>query len=196
MIHYDHGMVGATVALAVAAPRRLGWPAVLLGALIGMFPDWDATPRHFSRDVYLTGHRVWGHNLFAVTLAGAALGGLGYWIHESVPRQQAEAPVSPRTGAGPWIVLGVLICWTHPVLDILYCGPDVGRVWAVAIFWPIASGDVAVPWMPSNDRGATLILTVGLAAAILGRGHSQRWACLSLALLAIYIGARGAMLPR
>jgi hypothetical protein len=67
MVYYDHAMVGATLAVALGAQRRYGWPVVALAALAGMFPDWDATPKHFSPRTYQIGHRVWGHNLFAVT---------------------------------------------------------------------------------------------------------------------------------
>jgi len=59
MVHYDHGMLGATLAVAVGAQRRLGWPAVALAALAAMFPDWDAMSKHISPRTYQAGHRVW-----------------------------------------------------------------------------------------------------------------------------------------
>src|SRR4051812_4718884 len=118
MVHYDHGMLGATLAVAAGAHRRLGWPAVALAALAAMFPDWDAMSKHISPQTYQAGHRVWGHNLFAVTLAGIALGGLGYLIHNSRPTSQTPSAIR----LGPWVVLGVLIMWSHPLLDVLYCG--------------------------------------------------------------------------
>lgn len=91
MVYYDHALVGATLAVAAGMQRRYGWPAVMLAALAGMFPDWDATPKHFYPEAYVAGHRVWGHNLFAVTLAGAALGGLGYLIDRSPGGRDARS---------------------------------------------------------------------------------------------------------
>src|SRR5262249_54847945 len=118
MVYFDHGMLGAT--LAVGAQRRLGWPAGGPGAPAALVPGWDAMSKHISPQTYQIGHRVWGHNLFAVTIAGIALGGLGYLIHNSRPRSQPQTPSA--THLGPWVVLGVLIMWTHPLLDVIYCG--------------------------------------------------------------------------
>jgi hypothetical protein len=90
--YYDHGMIGATLAVAAGAQRRYGWAAVVLAALAAMFPDWDAaTERSYPR-AYAEGHRFWGHNLFAETAAGAALGWLGYLIHRSRSRRLARPP--------------------------------------------------------------------------------------------------------
>jgi hypothetical protein len=193
MIHYDHGMVGATVALAVGAHRRHGWPIVFLAALIGMFPDWDAVPRHVSPEIYRRGHRIWGHNIFAVTLAGAGLGWLGYWIHTSVARRRSSASFTPPGGPASWILLGLLIMWTHPLLDILYAGPESPSNWPVGLLWPITSVGFALPGMPNNDRGASILLAAGLLAGALMPRRSQRWACLGLILLPIYVGVRRAL---
>src|SRR5438874_509089 len=109
MVYYDHAMLGATVAMAVGAQRRYGWAVVVLAALAGMVPDWDAASKHVSTPVYEAGHRVWGHNLFAVTLAGAALGWLGYAIHRSLAHRFAAQAAGDSDGVGPWIVLGVAV---------------------------------------------------------------------------------------
>src|SRR5262249_28013257 len=55
MVYYDHAMVGATLAVAVGAQRRYGWGVVLLAALVGMFPDWDALSKHVSPQTYKVG---------------------------------------------------------------------------------------------------------------------------------------------
>jgi hypothetical protein len=194
MVHYDHGMLGATLAVAVGAPRRLGWPAVVLAALAGMFPDWDAMSKHVSPRTYQIGHRVWGHNLFAVTLAGIALGGLGYLIHNSRPRLPAQELSPAATRLGPWVVLGVLILWTHPLLDVIYCGLEREADWPVGLLWPVVSGGYGVPWMPWHDWGATAILLGGLILIAVAGRYRQVSACLSLLVLGLYVAFRGALL--
>src|SRR5262249_39949001 len=58
MVYYDHALVGATLSVAAGMQRRYGWPAVMLAALAGMFPDWDAIPKHTWPQAYVLGHRV------------------------------------------------------------------------------------------------------------------------------------------
>lgn len=190
MVHYDHAMVGATLALAAGVERRYGWTPALLAALIAMFPDWDALPKHISPEAYLAGHRVWGHNLFAVTVAGAVLGGLAYLVHHSGAARFRGAAVAPPPLA-LWVVLGVVIIWSHPLLDLLYCGLHHDADWPVKLLWPVAPAGFSLPWMPWSDWGATIILFAGLLVAFLSREYRQSAACASLALLVSYIGVRG-----
>jgi membrane-bound metal-dependent hydrolase YbcI (DUF457 family) len=187
MVYYDHAMVGATLAVAVGAPRRHGWPVVLLAALAGMAPDWDALSKHISPRTYEAGHRVWGHNLFAVTLAGVALGLLGYLIQQSRPSRRTAAPL------GTWIALCVLILWSHPILDLLYCGLGHNADWPVALLWPVLSERFAVPWVPWSDWGATALLGAGLLLVAAAGRFRQAAGCASLVLLGLYIGLRGAL---
>jgi membrane-bound metal-dependent hydrolase YbcI (DUF457 family) len=190
MEYYDHGMVGATLAVAVGAQRRHGWPVVVLAALAAMFPDWDALSKHISADTYHSGHRAWGHNLFAVTLAGLLLGGLGYWIHQSV-RRGADPPRA-HSRLGSWLLLAVAIMWTHPLLDVLYCGLGQRADWPVRLFWPVVNEGFARPWVPWNDRGATLLLCGGLAATLVATKHRRSSATIALGILTLYVAIRGA----
>jgi hypothetical protein len=196
MEYHDHAMIGATLAVAVGAQRRYGWPVVGLAALAGAAPDWDALPKFFSPSVYPIVHRVWGHNLFAVTLLGIALGSIGYLIHQSrhppLPGEQVLA--RSRPGIGAWIALGVLILWTHPLFDVLYCGAGQKADWPVALFWPIFPGRLGVPMVPWHDWGATIILAAGLVLLVVLPRQRQLVACGSLLVLALYIGVRGSLL--
>ncbi len=194
MVYYDHAMLGATIGLATGAAQRYGWPMLVLAALAGMFPDWDALPKHVSPRAYEAGHRVWGHNLFAVTLAGAALGSLGYLIHRSRPHRVVSRPAGEPGGMGPWLVLGVAVVWSHPLLDLLYCGWERDADWPVRLLWPLVPGGFGRPWIPWTDWGATCVLLAGLLVCSLARQHRQRYAVASLTFLALYIGVRGAWL--
>jgi hypothetical protein len=193
MVHYDHAMVGATLALAVGAQRRYGWPVVALAALAGACPDWDAAFKHASPQTYQIAHRVWGHNLFAVTLAGLALGGLGYLLYRSKRSGPATEASSPDVRVAPWLGLGVLIAWSHPLFDLLYCGIERDADWPVGLLWPVVSDRFGVPWIPWSDWGATMILLGGLLAALAFR-QRQLTACVSLLLLVLYVAVRGAAL--
>ena len=85
--------------------------------------------------------------IWLLTLAGLALGALGYCIHHSV--RHAPSADGPQH-VGPWLALGVAILWTHPLLDVLYCGWGRDADWPVGLFWPFLSVGVARPWMPWN----------------------------------------------
>lgn len=193
MEYHDHAMVGGTLAVAVGAQRRHGWPVIALAALAGMVPDWDALAKHFSPETYQAGHRVWGHNLFAVTLAGLLMGGLGFLMHQSLSR--SRPPSLPPERCGPWLALGVAILWTHPFLDILYCGLGREAEWPVGLFWPITSEGVGWPLVSWEDRGATVILALGLIIIVVSRNYRQAAAAFSLGILFIYITVRGMIRP-
>lgn len=178
--YYDHGLLGATLAVGAGAPRRLGVGSVLLAALVGMVPDWDALT---SKETYESVHRVWGHNLFAVLILGASLGALAWWIQRSVERGQTVL-ARPPTALALWIVLGVLIMLSHPLMDVLYCGGFGSRTWPVQLFWPFTSAGYALPCVPWLDRATTSILAAGLLGTALARRHAQAIACITLVALA------------
>ena len=200
MVYYDHAMLGATLAVAVGAERRKGWPIVFFAALAGMFPDWDALSTHISHETYRIGHRVWGHNLFAATLGGILLGFFGYWISRSRPMilDEDSGTSEPDEERGTseltfWIVLCVLIMWSHPFFDFLYCGWDRHVDWPVRLLWPIVPNGFGRPWMPWGDWGASVILLAGICAIFLFRRHRQLTGVAFLSLLATYIVIRGAL---
>jgi hypothetical protein len=192
--YYDHGLVGATLGVASGIQRRYGWAAVMLAALAAMFPDWDAATKRTDPAAYQRGHRVWGHNLFAVTAAGLALGGLGYLIHRSRSARPDQSLPSGPGGLGPWLVLWVAVMLSHPLLDLLYCGWGRDADWPVGLLWPIGGERYAVPWMPWSDWGATVILSIGMCVTLAVRRYRQLVAVLALAVLAIYVAIRGALL--
>jgi hypothetical protein len=187
-------MIGATLAVATGAQRRHGWAAVVLAALAAMFPDWDAATERSNPRAYQQGHRFWGHNLFAVTAAGATLGWLGHLIHRSRSRRSPRPPTDATDSAGPWVVLGVAVMLSHPLMDLLYCGLGREADWPVGLFWPVVPAGFALPWMPWSDRGATAILLAGLCVCLLVRRHRQGFALVVLAVLGLYVGVRGAVL--
>ena len=90
--------------------------------------------------------------------------------------------------------MGVAVAWSHPLLDLLYCGwgPDVD--WPVQLLWPVSGRGFGQPWVPWSDWGATVVLATGFLACVLAR-PARRWcAAATLAVLAVYVGIRGALL--
>lgn len=189
MHYYDHGLLGATLAVGSGAPRRLGAGSVLLAALIAMVPDWDALAKNISTESYRAVHRVWGHNLFAVVILGASLGALGWWIQCSAERRAVPAP-RPRSDLAIWLALGTFIMLSHVLMDVIYCGGFGGPTWPVQLFWPMTSAGLAYPCVPWVDWLTTLILAVGLLGSLFVRRHSQAIACTSLVLLGGHVICR------
>jgi hypothetical protein len=200
MVYYDHAMLGSTLGVAVGGQRRRGWPVVIFAALAGMFPDWDALSSHISHETYRIGHRAWGHNLFAATLGGILLGLFGYWMSRSRPANLDPDSFSPEPDDEPqtaemsfWVILCVLVMWSHPFFDFLYCGWDRSVDWPVRLLWPVVPVGFGRPWMPWSDWGATAILLAGLIAMILVRRYRQLTGIVFLSLLAMYVAIRGAL---
>jgi hypothetical protein len=82
---------------------------------------------------------------------------------------------------------------SHPLLDLLYCGWEREAAWPVGLLWPIVPTGFALPWVPWSDRGATAVLAAGLCLCLAVRRRRQRMAVLSLVVLGVYVGIRGAM---
>ena len=84
-------------------------------------------------------------------------------------------------------------CFLDRLLDLLYCGWDRDADWPVRLLWPVVPGGFARPWMPWTDWGATVLLVGGLLVCIFVRRHRQGCAALSLMVLTLYVGVRGAL---
>jgi hypothetical protein len=197
MMYYDHAMLGATLAVAVGAPRRHGWPAVALGAGAAMLPDWDALSGHWGADAYRSVHRVWGHSLLVALPSAALLGALSYLLYLSrrtSPATDTERPAGTFSwpACGAWVALAVLACLSHLLMDLLYSGLRTAPDWPVGLGWPLWQRGWALPLVPWSDWGATFVLLASLAALACRRDHAQLLAWLGLLLLSFYVGVRGA----
>jgi hypothetical protein len=151
-------------------------------------------------ETYWLGHRVWGHNLFAATLGGILLGLFGYCISRSRPMILDQDSPAPQPNGEQqtsemafWIVLCVLIMWTHPLFDFLYCGWDRSVDWPVRLFWPVVPEGFGRPWMPWGDWGASAILLAGICAIFLIRRHRQLVGVVTLLIFGIYVVIRGSL---
>lgn len=80
MTTYEHTMLGINGVLATGLNRRYGWQLAAIAGIAATIPDWDMISLAFGAEVFSAGHRVWGHNIFACTLAGILIGILDYRV--------------------------------------------------------------------------------------------------------------------
>ena len=201
MTTYEHAMLGLTLAVAAGTQRRYGWALPATAAVAATVPDWDAVSLLLGPAAYATGHRTWGHNLFAAGLLGGVVGAVGYLCYLSAGvRERAlallrrlgeEAPaagVPPRfTGHGLalWVVVGVLAGLSHLPADILY-------PWRVPLLWPLAGGEWQLDVLKFGDLVPTILFLGGMFGMALWRRRARLIAWLTLLAVGCYVGVRWA----
>ncbi len=197
MMYYDHAMVGAAIAVAVGAHRRHGWPIVVMAATAAMLPDWDDLSRGFGPEVRRAVHRVWGHNLLIGLSSGGLFGALFYLFCRAARSRwvpQAGKPLDAEQAAwGAWVAVGVLAAAGHLLADVIWSADRVGSPWPVALLWPFSRAGLALPALTTEDRVATVLLAVGLAAVCCRPAGARLLAGLTVAAVAAY-GALRAVL--
>jgi membrane-bound metal-dependent hydrolase YbcI (DUF457 family) len=199
MMYYDHAMVGAALAVAAGAHRRHGWSIVAMAALTAMLPDWDDVPRFFGPVLRRDAHRVWGHNLL-VGVPSAALFAAFCWLCRRAARSRwsppacADPPIDrERSTLGTWMAVGVLAALGHLLTDVIWSADPEGPPWPVAFLWPFSRRGLAVPVLASEDRMATVLLAVGLAAMWCRPALARLLAGLTLVAVAAYGGVQAVL---
>jgi membrane-bound metal-dependent hydrolase YbcI (DUF457 family) len=192
VIHYDHALLGATLAVAAGVRRRYGWPLVAVAAVATMVPDWDSLSRSYGAAVHRSVHRVWGHNLPAAALGGAAVGALGLLCVRSVRVGRGRPAASTAPEWPVWVGLGALAGLVHSLADVIYSAERGAPDWPVALLWPASRQAWAIPLVTCEDRGSTVILVTGLLACVCRPSHSRLLSCVTLLTLAAYVLVRAA----
>jgi membrane-bound metal-dependent hydrolase YbcI (DUF457 family) len=203
-------MLGGTLALAVGAHRRHGWPVVLVAGAAAALPDWDGLSLAFGPAAYSAAHRVWGHNLLAALLAGGLVGGLGYLCyHSAAVRGKAhtlleklgQAPAAsqppPRSSAhalAVWAAVGVLAGLGHLPADVIYGNSPGSGGWPVPLLWPFSSRGWSLPLLGWGDLGPTLIFIGEMFALYRRPARAQLLAWVTLLALLGYLAIRWAIL--
>lgn len=192
MIHYDHALLGATIALAAGVQRRHGWPLVAAAAVATMVPDWDSLSSAYGTAAHRSIHRVWGHNLLAAALGGAAVGALGCLCVRSLPAGRFRSATRRVPAWNVWVGVGALAGVVHSLADVVYSAERGAPDWPVALLWPATRHGWAVPWVTCEDRGSTAILLVGLLVGCCRPSQRRLASCVTLSVLAAYILTRAA----
>ncbi len=176
-----------SLALARGFFARRGRP-VLLGMLVaGTLADVDWISAWFGPGAFLAGHRTITHSLLGTSLIIA----IAAWIARSLDKQRRE------TWQG---ILAATACAAiaHVIFDLFESG-------GIALFWPFLGARYAMDWLPPVDPwilfvlfGAVVVPEFFLLVSLeIGakdkRPRGRNGALVALALMGIYIGARGVL---
>ncbi len=199
MTVFEHAMFGVNLALTAGVQRRHGWGLVGAAAVAAALPDWDGLSILLGGSAFAAAHRVWGHNLLAAGLSGAAVGVIALLVVRSdrvrarLVLPGAPLPASPpRSLATPamWAVVGALAGLSHLPADIVFNGGTDLPVWPVPLLWPFSREGWAVPVVPWGDLTVTLLFVAEMFALYRWRGRERAIAVLTLAVGSAYLLAR------
>jgi membrane-bound metal-dependent hydrolase YbcI (DUF457 family) len=206
MTTYEHAMLGGTLALAVGAHRRHGWPLVFTAGAAAALPDWDGLSLAFGPAAYSTAHRVWGHNVLAAVLAGGLVGGLGYLCYHSArvrgkahafleklgqpPTTPEPPPPSSAHAFVVWVAVGVLAGLCHLPADLIYGNSPGTTGWPVPLLWPFSPRGWSLPLLGWGDLGPTLIFIGEMFALYRWQARAQLIAWPTLLAVAGYLAIR------
>lgn len=198
----EHTLTGILGALSLGLHSRFGWTAIAFAAVVSNIPDLDGLPMIFDMERFEEGHRVWGHNLLAITVTTILIGLLQFrlqwieWISLRTARflpsgtDMQKLSDAPRINLFPLILIGLVFQCLHLICDITVSGGQGLSDWHVKPFWPINDAGYVFPLIPWGDVGPTVIMMPGMIG-IAKMGHARRIATLALCLLCIYMLSRG-----
>lgn len=164
--------LGAAVGELVLG-RRVGYRAVLWGAVCGGLPDLDVLVPMDDPVAAFTYHRSWSHSLFVLAFATPVMLAIIRWLH----------PAHARHRLG-WTALIYGVFATHVLLDCF-------TIYGTQIFWPLDTTPMTWGSLFIIDPAYTLPLLIGLLAVLVLRKRPERaWRinAAMLALTTLYIG--------
>ena len=212
----EHTLVGIHLAIALRLHRYFGWQAVAMAGIASNLPDWDGLPMLIDMRRFEWGHRVWGHNLFAIILSSLALAWTQqhfHWIDRLSQRLRRflpttspavsttfpSAPMSPPLGQGlagryplmaAWLI-AMLVQAIHLPCDMVVSGGNGLTDWPIQILWPLSQREFVFPLIPWGDIGPTVILMTGVILLAKKIAKESYVSIGTLALLCLYLFARG-----
>ena len=197
----EHTMVGILGAFALGLHNRFSWPVVAFAALASNVPDLDGLPMLFDMERFEFGHRVWGHNFFAIVVTSILLAWtqvrfnwvqrLGCYVARFLPsevvitEQRADSPIPMSV----FILVGIGFQSVHLVCDMVVSGGQGLSDWFVKPFWPFGKTGFVYPLIPWGDVGPTVIMMGGLIG-IAKYGRAQFISVLTLIVLISYLFCR------
>jgi inner membrane protein len=163
-----HAIVGASAA-RVLVHRARARVAVLAGGLGAILPDLDTLIRS-GADPLLQAefHRHFTHSLVFIPIGGV-VASLPWLLDRRRPRREKSLAVTA----------GVVGCGTHGLLDA-------STTYGTLLLWPFSDRRIGWSWISIIDPLFTLLLTVGLLAALARRSPAP--AAIALVLALAYLG--------
>lgn len=211
MTTFEHALLAIDGVLASGLQRRYGWQLAGVAAVAAVSPDWDGLVIAFSLSAFAAGHRVWGHNLWACLLGGAAIGSLDYrfdgvtraacWLDHTLRVRVPTQDLQPRqhfTGREwwTWTAVGSLAALSHLLGDLLVSGAEHLPDWELRLLWPISARGWVFPLVRWGDPGISIIFVIGMFAMLRWKSHCAALARATLVGVALYLAARGGVLGR
>ena len=206
----EHTLIGILGAMAIGLHTRLGWVAIAFAAVVSNIPDVDGLPMLVDMERFETGHRVWGHNILAITVTTIFVALLQFhvrWIERIAMRSSRFLPSdthiqdisnAPSISLAALILIGLMFQCIHLVCDITVSGGQGLSDWHVKPFWPFSEAGYVLPLIPWGDAGPTVIMMLGVIG-VAKLGNAKRIATVTLAILFAYMisrgYARGAFMP-
>jgi membrane-bound metal-dependent hydrolase YbcI (DUF457 family) len=203
----EHTLMGIHAAFALGWHRALGWSAVVMAGVASNVPDWDGLPMLFDMSRFEVGHRVWGHNIFAIFLSSLVLGWTQYrfhwiesvanWIEGKIPSLATELPVTPHSSKriGLIALAGVAMFaqLLHLPCDMVVSGGNGLTDWEIRPFWPLSKAGYVFPMIPWGDVGPTVILMSGVICSAKWPAHLSKVSLITLLVLCVYLLGRAWM---
>lgn len=166
----SHLLLGGAAAYAVSG-RSLGRRAIAVGAVAALLPDLDYLIRSGSDPLLaIEHHRGFTHSFLLM-------------------------PVGGVVGAIPWLAVPSIREKPVPVLLAAFAGYashaplDAATTYGTQLFWPFSSYRVGLDWVSIIDPVVTIVLLVGVLAAMVRGSRNSAVAALLLVLAYLGLGA-------
>jgi membrane-bound metal-dependent hydrolase YbcI (DUF457 family) len=167
-------------------PRR-GWPIVVGMLIAGTIADVDQLSVFFGPAAYLAAHRTWTHSILATFLIAVIAAAITFYLDKkrTIPLHIMLAGAFAAAAA-------------HIVLDLFQSAGE-------TLLWPFRATRFAADYLPRIDPWILTLLLAGillpelfrLVGSEIGAKHKtprgRNGALVALALIVIYISARGVL---
>lgn len=197
--------MGIHLAFACGLHRRFGWRAVAMSAAASSVPDWDGLTMPLNLQWFEAGHRLRGHNVFAILCLAVLLawserqldwlGTLRKWFARCVkidaPGVVAANPSKTPMTSGAMALVAFVAQGLHLVCDMIVSGGRGLPPWEIRPWWPVSNAGYVLPWIPWGDPGPTIVLMAGIIYAAWNPQNPTRVSLATLAAQCAYVLARG-----
>lgn len=197
----EHTLVGVHFAIATGLFHRYGIRSLVLAGLVSNLPDLDGLPMLINMARFESGHRVWGHNFAVIGLTSIILTVLQSRldflsaIAASINRRFSNITQPAAETVRPFSAVSVLVCSVccqtlHLPCDMVVSGGHGLSHWLVQPWWPLSSTGYVYPMIPWGDPGPTVILMIGIIAAVRFLSRCKTVSIMSLLILVLYLTVR------
>ncbi|MBL8892029.1 MAG: metal-dependent hydrolase [Planctomycetaceae bacterium] len=207
----EHTLVSIHLAIAAGLHRHLGWRVIALAGVAANIPDLDGVPMLFNMHRFESGHRVWGHNVWAVLVTSVLLAVSQYrwdwlgqvytWYGKTYHQNQHEANSSSYLSSGTrpahrgsWLILTTVALVSQAVhlpCDMVVSGGTGFSDWPVRPFWPASDIGYVCPLISWGDIGPTVVLMAGVILIAKWPTTARLFSAGTLVVLTLYLALGG-----